>query len=193
MATDVTVKDTGIFNAGTGTIVFNSSDTFKLENLTKQMSMNRFNKIPIEIKRKDDSIELPVYQTTGSAGFDFQASEDVEVGPFQTGLVPTGLSVAIPEGFEIQIRPRSGISSKTGLRIANSPGTIDPDFRGEIKIIVQNTGTITHKIKKGERIAQGVVSPIFIADWQEVKELTITERGDSGFGSTDPTVGSFNL
>lgn len=139
--------------------------------------------VPISVKRLSADVKLPTYGTDGAAGFDFYSAETVTINPFTTELVPTGLSVSVPVGFEIQIRPRSGLSLKTKMRIANSPGTIDSDYRGEIKIIVENTGNVGVEITKGDRIAQGVLSPVFKAVWKE-EELEETVRGEQGFGST---------
>ena len=141
----------------------------------------------IKIKKLSQDAVIPQYQTTGAAGFDFHAIEDMEIDPRRTVLVKTGLSMEIPEGYELQVRPRSGMSLKTKMRVANSPGTIDSDYRGEICIIMENMGmlgSLPFLIKKGDRIAQGVICPvvrgIFIED-----ELSDTERGEGGFGSTN--------
>ena len=141
-------------------------------------------KLKVKIKKLHEEAVVPKYATKGSAGFDFHALEDVEIYGNQTLLIKTGISVEIPEGFEIQVRPRSGLSLKTKLRIVNSPGTIDSDFRGEICIIMENTNTLfVEKIKKGDRIAQGVLCPVFQAKFVE-EELEDTERSSGAFGST---------
>ena len=150
-------------------------------------------KLKVKIKKLHQDAVIPKYATNGSAGFDFHALEDVNIYPGASTVVKTGISMEIPSGYEIQVRPRSGLSAKTGIRIANSPGTIDEDFRGEIGIIVENTHIITNpvvgqqiefkpfQIKKGDRIAQGVLCPVFQAEFVE-EELGDTERGQGGFG-----------
>lgn len=142
------------------------------------------NKVNIKIKKLHPDAVIPQYQTEGSAGFDFHTVEEVVIPEYGTKLVRTGLAFEIPKGYEIQIRPRSGLSLKTSIRIANSPGTIDSDYRGEIGIIVDNIANHTTVIKKGERIAQGVLNQISQADFTEVDELDTTKRGEGGFGST---------
>jgi dUTP pyrophosphatase len=127
---------------------------------------------------------LPEYQTPGSAGMDLRCTEDVVLAPLERKLVPTGLRMAIPLGFEGQVRPRSGLALKHGLTMVNSPGTIDSDYRGEIQCVLINLGAETVKLAKGERIAQLVVSPVVQAHLQVVEDLGATERGEGGFGST---------
>ena len=129
---------------------------------------------------------LPFYATKGSAGMDVYSNEELELAPLSTTIVKTGLFVKIPEGYEIQVRPRSGLSAKSKLRIANSPGTIDSDYLGEIGIIIDNiSDTYHHLIKKGERIAQLVLKKVEQIEWEEVEEFSeITERNTGGFGST---------
>jgi dUTP pyrophosphatase len=133
-------------------------------------------------------LDLPAYETSGSAGMDVRAAvpEDapVTLAPGERAMVETGLSVAIPEGYEIQVRPRSGLAAKHGLTCLNTPGTIDSDYRGEIKVILINLGQETFVIKRGERIAQLVLAPVTRLAWSEVEELGTTERGAGGFGST---------
>ena len=129
---------------------------------------------------------IPQYQSKGAAGFDFHALEDIEIGPRQTKLVKTGLSFEIPEGYELQVRPRSGMSLKTKIRVANSPGTVDSDYRGEICIIMENVGllgSLPYEIKKGDRVAQGVICPVYQAVFIE-DDLSETERGEGAFGSS---------
>lgn len=128
--------------------------------------------------------EAPIYATSGAAGMDIKASEAVEVPSLGRAMVPTGIRVAIPEGYEIQVRPRSGLSIKHGITLINPPGTIDSDFRGEVNILVINLGDKTYTIAKGERIAQLVVCPVTRAAWQHVDHLPETVRGEGGFGST---------
>lgn len=140
----------------------------------------------VKIKKLHKDAVIPQYQTTGAAGFDFHAIEDMEIATRQTVLVKTGLSMEIPEGYELQVRPRSGMSLKTKMRIANAPGTVDSDYRGEICIIMENMGMLgglPYDIKKGDRIAQGVICPVFQATFIE-DELNDTERGEGGFGSS---------
>lgn len=150
----------------------------------------------VKVKKIHPDAILPKYQTRGASGFDLHALEDITISPGETRLVKTGLSVAVQEGFELQVRPRSGMSLKTYMRVANSPGTVDSDYRGEVCIIMTNTATIEKlvdkqdgyskhcDIKKGERIAQGVICPVVQAAFEEVENLDETERGAGGFGST---------
>jgi dUTP pyrophosphatase len=145
------------------------------------------NIIRVKIFIMDESINIPLYKSYGASGFDIESSEDVIINPGETKLIGTGLKMEISKGYELQIRPRSGISFKTKLRIANSPGSIDNDYRGEIKIIMDNIGKEIEYIKKGERIAQGVFAPFKQAMFNLVKnenELEKTKRGKNGFGST---------
>lgn len=144
----------------------------------------------VKIKKLHPEAAVPKYQTKGAAGFDLSALEDVYIYPGETKLVKTGLSMEIPEGYELQIRPRSGMSLKTKIRIANSPGTIDSDYRGEIAIIIDHIGfserRIPYIIEKGERIAQGILQAVIQADFEIVEEdLSTTERGEGAFGSTN--------
>lgn len=129
---------------------------------------------------------LPVYETIASAGMDIRASlnEPIELKPFERKLIPTGLFIELPLGFEAQIRPRSGLAFKHGIGVLNSPGTIDADYRGEIKVILINLSNENFSVKDGERIAQMVIARHEKAEWIEVKELNISERGAGGFGST---------
>ena len=144
----------------------------------------------IKIKREDSSIQLPEYASSGAAGFDLRASHDAIVNPNGTTIIDTGLAFEIPEGYEMQIRPRSGLSAKTKLRVANSPGTIDSDYRGNVKIILDNIydknsgGLDKFTIRKGDRIAQGVIVPVLQVVFEEVEELNETEREKGGLGST---------
>ena len=130
----------------------------------------------------------PEYETHGAAGFDIRAqigkNEKVELLPGQKILVPTGICFEIPEGYEMQIRPRSGLSFKTNLMVINSPGTIDSDYRGELKILLGNMGKKTEVIEHGHRIAQGVFSPVYRANFLSEGSLSETSRGAGGFGST---------
>lgn len=133
-------------------------------------------------------LDLPAYETAGSAGMDVRAAvpdrEPMVLAPGQRAMVPTGLSVAIPEGYEIQVRPRSGLAAKHGLTCLNTPGTIDSDYRGEIKVILINLGAEPFTIQRGERIAQLVLAPVTRLAWSQVDQLSETARGAGGFGST---------
>ena len=133
-------------------------------------------------------LQLPAYETLGAAGMDVRAAvEDgkpVTLKPGERAMVPTGLSVAIPQGYEIQMRPRSGLAAKHGITCLNSPGTIDSDYRGELKVILINHGDQDFVIARGERIGQIVLAAVSHMIWQEVAELPETERGAGGFGST---------
>ena len=145
--------------------------------------------IKIKFKRLDDSfsnIPLPAYKTEGSAGMDICAAinEKIIVKPNSLDLIPTNISVEIPEGFEIQVRPRSGLAAKHSIGLLNSPGTIDSDYRGEIKIILMNFGKEDFEINPGDRIAQLVLAKTYKADFVESKKLKLTDRGDGGFGHT---------
>ncbi len=148
--------------------------------------------VPVKIKRLSDEfndIPLPSYSTKGSSGVDVRAAvkEDVIIPNGELRLVPTNLSVEIPEGFEIQVRPRSGLAANHGISILNSPGTIDSDYRGEIKIIVMNLGREEFKISRGDRIAQMVVSKVYKAEFLLTGDLEESIRGNGGFGHTGRT------
>ncbi len=138
------------------------------------------------IKKLDSKVNIPEYKTLGSSGLDIEAftQKDLILKPSETIIVPTGLSVAIEENLEIQIRPRSGLAAKNKISVLNTPGTIDSDYRGEIKVILVNLGTKDFVIRNGDRIAQMVVCPILKAEFEIVNELPATLRGASGFGST---------
>lgn len=142
------------------------------------------NDVAIKIKRVSPSSIVPAYQTELAAGFDFHAVEELTIMPGETKLVDTGLAFEIPPMYELQVRPRSGLSAKTGIRVSNSPGTVDADFRGSVKIILDNTGTTPFRIEIGDRVAQGVVAPVSRAVFEVVDELGVSERADKGFGST---------
>lgn len=145
----------------------------------------------IKIKKLHPDAVLPKYATELSAGFDLIACEDEKIYPGQTEVVKLGFAIEIPEGFEMQIRPRSGNSLKTDIRIANSPGTIDADYRGEVGVIIdhkrdrQEFHNFAIEIKKGQAIAQGIIARVEKVEWLEVEELSSTERGAGGYGSTD--------
>lgn len=133
-----------------------------------------------------EGLPLPAYATAGAAGFDFLAAVDapMTIAPGERVLVPTGLCIALPAAYELQVRPRSGLALKYGITLPNSPGTIDEDYRGELRIIVMNAGTEPFTIERGTRIAQGVLAPVSRLRWSEVETLDETVRGQSGFGST---------
>jgi len=132
-------------------------------------------------------LELPGYETADAAGMDLRAAveADLEIAPGARALVPTGLAIALPPGYEAQVRPRSGLALRNGISLVNSPGTIDADYRGEVGVIVINHGEETFTVTRGMRIAQMVVAPVTQAAWQEVDALPETARGAGGFGSTD--------
>ena len=148
--------------------------------------MKSHERVPVPVKRLDgnDDLPLPSYATEGAAGMDVVSSEERILNPGDRAAVATGLAVAIPEGYEIQIRPRSGLALKHGITVPNAPGTIDSDYRGELKVILINHGLEPYKIRRGDRIAQAVLSPVVMASWLEVHELDKTVRGEGGFGST---------
>ena len=140
----------------------------------------------ILIKRLSKNVNLPKYETEDSSGLDLAANIDkqIEILPGKSEIIPTGLAVAIPKNFEIQIRPRSGLAAKSQISVLNTPGTIDSDYRGEIKVILINLSDKVFVVEKGLRIAQMVLSPVIKATLKEVPELENTERGSGGFGST---------
>jgi dUTP pyrophosphatase len=140
----------------------------------------------ILIKRLSKNISLPKYETSGSSGMDLSANieEEIEIAPGKSSIIPTGLAVSIPKNFEIQIRPRSGLAAKNQISVLNTPGTIDADYRGELKVILINLGKNVFKVKKGLRIAQMVLCPVIKATLKEVDTLEDTKRGSGGFGST---------
>ena len=140
----------------------------------------------LRVKKKDKSVPLPKYETIGSAGLDIRAfiASDLAIPPMGRAKIPTGLFFEIPEGYEAQIRPRSGLALKWGVTLLNSPGTIDSDYRGELEVIIINTGSESFTVKNGDRIAQMVISPVARAVISEAEQLSETERGAGGFGST---------
>ena len=154
----------------------------------------------VKIKKLHPDAVIPQYATDGAAGFDLVATETITIGPGQTKLVKTGLSVEVPRGFELQVRPRSGTSLKTTLRVSNSPGTVDSDYRGEVGVIMTNIASPCHDtfgngcgcnnqglqvhVNKGDRIAQGVITAVEHAEFVLVESLSDTARGAGGFGST---------
>ena len=142
--------------------------------------------IKVLVKKLGPSVKLPTYKTSGAAGMDLMAyiEKSIELKPGESSLVPTGLSVAFPEEYEIQIRPRSGLAAKNNISVLNTPGTIDSDYRGELKIIIYNHGNEDFVIKNGDRIAQMVLVPIVKMEFEETNDLPETIRGEGGFGST---------
>lgn len=142
--------------------------------------------IPVPVKRLDHfgDLELPAYATDGAAGMDVLAAEDAVLPPGGRHAVATGLALAVPDGFELQVRPRSGLALKHGISLPNTPGTIDSDYRGELKIILINLGDRPFEVRRGDRIAQLVLAPVVRATWLKVDELDETARGEGGFGST---------
>jgi len=150
----------------------------------------RMEEIRIQIKRVrmgEEPLPLPGYMTEGAAGMDLSADLDQDrvLAPLERILIPTGIAIALPWGFEAQIRPRSGLALREGIALINSPGTIDSDYRGEIQIIAINLGNKPVLIRRGQRVAQMVVQRVCRAQWQEVRELPATKRLDGGFGHTD--------
>jgi dUTP pyrophosphatase len=150
--------------------------------------------VRIEIKRLRPgpaSLDLPAYMTEGAAGMDLCADIHTELvlAPMARALIPTGIAIALPPGFEAQIRPRSGLALKQGLTLLNSPGTIDSDYRGEIQVIAINLGNESILIQRGQRIAQMIVQRVVRARWREVDDLSLSARQDGGFGHTDEKEG----
>ena len=144
--------------------------------------------VPVRVRRlaHNQDLPLPVYATEGAAGMDLLAAvgDPVTIAPGQRVLIPTGLAIALPPGYELQIRPRSGLALRNGIVLPNSPGTIDEDYRGEIQVIVLNTGSEPFRVERGARIAQAVLAPVVRDAWEEVADLDVTTRNDGGFGST---------
>ena len=142
--------------------------------------------VPVLVRRLPhfEGLTLPAYATEGAAGMDVLAAEDATLEPGARHAIATGLALAIPAGFEIQVRPRSGLALKHGISVPNTPGTIDSDYRGELMVILINLGASAFEVRRGDRIAQLVLSPVVRASWLKVDELDETARGDGGFGST---------
>ena len=142
--------------------------------------------IPLKRLTASDDLPLPSYQTAGAAGMDLPAAvlEPVTLQPGERRLIPCGFAVAIPEGYEAQVRPRSGLASRFGITVLNAPGTIDSDYRGEVRVLLVNHGASAFTVEPGERIAQLVIGPVCRVVWQEVDALPDTGRGDGGFGHT---------
>ena len=146
------------------------------------------NAVRIEVKRlpNGEGLELPAYATSGSAAVDLVAAvaEPLTLAPGARAVVPTGIAIALPDGFEAQVRPRSGLAIEHGVTVLNTPGTIDADYRGEVRVILANLGDRPFIIERGRRIAQLVVAPVARLEWAEVAALPTTHRGSGGFGST---------
>ena len=142
--------------------------------------------VKVLIKKLDPSVKLPEYKTSGASGLDLMAfiKEPIEIKPKTSSLIPTGLSVAFSENYEIQIRPRSGLAAKKNITVLNTPGTIDSDYRGEIKVIIYNHGDENFLVNNGDRIAQMILAPVVKMELEEVNNLPESFRGKGGFGST---------
>lgn len=144
--------------------------------------------IPVVQLAHAEGLPLPAYETAGAAGMDLRAAvpedQPIILAPMARTMAPTGLSFAVPQGFEAQVRPRSGLAAKAGVTCLNTPGTIDADYRGEVKVILINLGEEDFIIRRGDRIAQLVIAPVASARWQPVPSLDATDRGAGGFGST---------
>ena len=148
--------------------------------------MKTMEKISVKILKLDEKVNTPCYQTDGASGMDLCAfiSEPITLKPLERKLIPTGLYIALPEGYEAQIRPRSGLAIKNGITVLNTPGTIDADYRGEICVILVNLSADEFTINDGDRICQMVIARHETAEWIPVETLSTTERGDGGFGHT---------
>jgi dUTP pyrophosphatase len=144
--------------------------------------------VTIQVRRlpHSDGLPLPAYATPGAAGMDLLAAvaAPVTIEPGKRAQNPTGLAIALPPGFEMQVRPRSGLALRNGIVLPNSPGTIDEDYRGEVQVILLNAGDVPFTVERGMRIAQAIVAPVVRAEWQEVESLDDTSRSTEGFGST---------
>ena len=142
--------------------------------------------VKVLVKKLEPAVKLPSYKTNGASGMDLMAYIDksIELKPGESCLVPTGLTVAFPKEYEIQIRPRSGLAAKNSISVLNTPGTIDSDYRGEIKVILFNHGNKSFKINNNDRIAQMILAPVIKMDLEETNELPVSIRGERGFGST---------
>jgi len=140
--------------------------------------------VKLKIKKLNESAVIPSYAHKGDAGMDLFSTEEYNLKPKERKLISTGLSVEVPEGYELQVRPRSGLALKKGISIVNAPGTIDAGYRGEIGVIMINHGEEDFEINKGDKIAQAILNKVEFAEIQEVDELNESERGEGGFGST---------
>jgi len=156
--------------------------------MTQGQSEQEVVSVEISVLEHGSGLELPAYSTAHSAGVDLRAAlgheESLVLQPGERGLIPTGLRIGLPDGYEAQVRPRSGLAVKAGVTILNSPGTIDADYRGEVKVILINHGDEAFEIRRGDRIAQLVVSRYARVTWKPTGELSETERGEGGFGHT---------
>jgi dUTP pyrophosphatase len=141
-------------------------------------------RIPIHRLPEAEGLPLPRYMSAGAAGMDLVAAEDATLEPGETKLVSTGLRIAVPEGYEAQIRPRSGLALHHSITIPNAPGTIDADYRGVVKVILHNLGKSPFHLRRGDRIAQMIITKVERAEWEEMDELPDTKRGEGGFGHT---------
>lgn len=142
-------------------------------------------RIKVKIMRVSENAKIPEYAHKTDAGADLFASEEIVLKPHETKIIPTGLKLEIPAGYECQVRPRSGLSLKTPLRVANAPGTVDSDYRGLLGVVMQNTGGVSYTIKQGDKIAQLLIAPTPMMDFEETDTLSETDRGEKGYGSTD--------
>ena len=149
-----------------------------------KMAPDKMVRVLIARSGRAKDFPLPEYATPASAGVDLRASDGCVIPPGGRALVPTGLHIALPEGYEAQVRPRSGLALRHGVTLPNSPGTIDADYRGEIGVILMNLGQEPFVVEPGDRIAQMVVAPVVRVAWSEAEALDATERGEGGFGST---------
>ena len=142
--------------------------------------------VKVLIKKLSSEVQLPSYKTLGASGMDLMAfiKSSITVKPKTSSLIPTGLSIAFSEDYEVQIRPRSGLAAKNNISVLNTPGTIDSDYRGEIKVIVYNHGNNDFLINNGDRIAQMILTPVVKMELEETNDLPVTMRGEGGFGST---------
>ena len=142
--------------------------------------------IKVLVKKLNSKVQLPKYKTSGSSGMDLMAliENPIKIKSQNSAIISTGLSIAIPEDIEVQIRPRSGLAAKSNISVLNTPGTIDSDYRGEIKIIIFNHGKEEFTVNNNDRIAQMILTPVLKAEFEEVEELPKTVRGSGGFGST---------
>tara|TARA_Y100001936_G_C15664236_1_gene452814 strand:+ start:159 stop:596 length:438 start_codon:yes stop_codon:yes gene_type:complete len=142
--------------------------------------------VKVLVKRLDTKVKLPKYKTSGSSGMDLMAfiKSPIRIKPGTSALIPTGISIAFPKEFEVQIRPRSGLAARQSISVLNTPGTIDSDYRGELKVIIFNHGESEFVVNCDDRIAQIVLTPVFKIEFEEINELPETIRGSGGFGST---------
>ena len=140
----------------------------------------------IRLRKKDNRVSLPAYESANAAGMDIRAfiDREITIPPMGRERIPTGLFMEIPPGYEAQVRPRSGLAARQGVTVLNAPGTIDPDYRGEVEVILVNLGTEPFTVKNGDRIAQMVIAPVVRVELAEAEELSETKRGTGGFGST---------